>query len=167
MSTQHETPVASRAATASASHADYRCPVQTTAMIVGATFLLVGILGFIPGATSHVGDMTFAGHESHAKLLGVFQVSVLHNLVHLLFGVVGLAAARSAKASRSFLVIGGVIYLVLFVYGLIMDTNDGGNFVPLNNADDLLHLVLGLGMVALGAALRNHPDGARPTPPRT
>src|SRR3954452_5906583 len=146
MSTQHENPVASRAATASASHADHRRPVQTAAMIVGATFLLVGILGFIPGATSHVGDMTFAGHESHAKLLGVFQVSVLHNLVHLLFGVVGLALARSAEGARTFLVGGGVVYLVLWLLGVI----GAGRWIPTNTADNWLHLGLGAGLLGLG-----------------
>src|SRR3954451_14306233 len=125
-------------------------------MVIGATFLTVGILGFIPGITTHYGDMGFAGHESAAKLLGVFQVSVLHNLVHLAFGIVGLVAAKTARAARSFLVVGGVIYLALFVYGLIVDAGDDGNFVPVNNADDWLHLILGLGMVALGAALWNH-----------
>jgi hypothetical protein len=131
-------------------------------MVIGATFLIVGILGFIPGITTHYGDMEFAGHESGAKLLGVFQVSVLHNLVHLAFGIAGLVAAKTATAARSFLVVGGLIYLALFVYGLIVDANADGNFVPVNNADDWLHLILGLGMVAIGAALWNHRRADQP-----
>ncbi|WP_329812755.1 DUF4383 domain-containing protein, partial [Streptomyces sp. GSL17-113] len=63
--------------------------------MVGAVFLVVGILGFIPGVTTDYGTMQFAGHESQAMLFGVFQVSILHNIVHLLFGVVGLAAMRT------------------------------------------------------------------------
>ncbi len=50
-----------------------RTPVQMLAMLVGATFLLVGVLGFIPGITTHYGDLKFAGDSSNAKLLGLFQ----------------------------------------------------------------------------------------------
>jgi arginine exporter protein ArgO len=97
--------------------------------------------------------MTFAGHDSMAKLLGLFMVSVLHNLVHLAFGVVGLVLARAARTARLFLIVGGVVYLVLWLYGLVIDHDSSANFVPLNTADDWLHLILGLGMIALGIAL--------------
>jgi hypothetical protein len=130
-----------------------RTPVQMASAAVGAVFLVVGIAGFIPGITAHYGDMTFAGHDSGAKLLGIFMVSVLHNVVHLLFGVAGLVLARTAPAAKNFLIVGGVIYLVLWVYGLIVDKASNANFVPLNTADDWLHFVLGVGMIALGAAL--------------
>lgn len=130
-----------------------RAPVQTVAMIVSAVFLLVGVLGFIPGVTTEYDTMQFAGHESSAMLLGIFQVSILHNIVHLLFGLVGLAMARSAAGARLFLIGGGVIYLVLWIYGLIVDHESTANFVPLNNADNWLHLGLGIGMIILGLAL--------------
>ena len=58
--------------------------------------------------------------------------------------------------ARAFLVGGGVIYLVLWLYGLIIDKDSGANFVPLNSADDWLHLVLGLAMIALGLVLYRH-----------
>jgi hypothetical protein len=127
-------------------------PAQMFATLVGATFLIVGIIGFIPGFTTHVGDMTFAGDDSPSELFGVFQVSVLHNLVHLAFGVVGLLAARTAVASRLYLVVGGLVYLVLTLYGAVIDKTSDANFVPVNNADDWLHLGLGVGMVLLGVA---------------
>ncbi|HET7689886.1 MAG TPA: DUF4383 domain-containing protein [Nocardioidaceae bacterium] len=127
--------------------------VQKVAAAVGAVFLLVGVAGFIPGITTNYDAMEFAGHESGAKLLDVFQVSILHNIVHLLFGVAGLALARTFSGARTFLIGGGVIYLALFVYGMVIDRADDANFVPLNEADDYLHLVLGLGMVGLGALL--------------
>ena len=130
-----------------------RSPIRTVTLIVGVVFLLVGVLGFIPGITAHFDTITFAGHNSQAKLLGLFQVSILHNIVHLLFGVVGVAAARTAAAARSYLIVGGVIYLVLWIYGLVIDKSSGANFVPVNNADNWLHLVLGIGMIGLGAAL--------------
>lgn len=128
-------------------------PLQTAAAAVGAVFLLVGVLGFVPGITTGYGSLGFAGHESEAMLLGVFQVSVLHNIVHLLFGVAGLAMARTWSAARTFLVGGGVIYLLLWVYGLVIDKQSTANFVPVNTADDWLHFLLGAGMVALGFAL--------------
>ncbi|MBC6446198.1 DUF4383 domain-containing protein [Actinokineospora xionganensis] len=130
-----------------------RTPVQLAAMAVAAVFLVVGIAGFIPGLTTEYDGMTFAGHESTAMLLGVFKVSILHNIVHLLFGAVGLAMARTAAGAAAFLVGGGVIYLVLWIYGLVIDHSSAANFVPVNTADNWLHLLLGLGMLALGLAL--------------
>lgn len=130
-----------------------RTRMQTAALVVAAVFLLVGVAGFIPGITTNYDTMTFAGHESEAKLLGIFQVSILHNIVHLLFGVVGLAAARSWNASRGYLIGGGVVYAVLFVYGLLIDHHGDANFVPVNNADNWLHLILAIGMIALGLLL--------------
>jgi arginine exporter protein ArgO len=131
-----------------------RSTVNTAATLVGAVFLVVGVLGFIPGITTHYSQMEFAGHTSDAKLLGVFEVSVLHNLVHLLFGLVGLAAGRSTSLSaQRFLIGGGVVYLILWIYGLIVGKEAKANFVPLNNADNWLHLALGVGMIALGVTL--------------
>ena len=94
--------------------------------------------------------MSFAGHNSGAKLLGLFQVSILHNFVHLLFGIAGVVMARAASTARTYLIGGGVIYLVLWLYGLVVDHDSSANFVPLNTADNWLHLLLGIGMIALG-----------------
>ncbi len=130
-----------------------RTPVQLAALLVGAVFLLVGILGFIPGVTTNYDQLTLAGHESEAALLGIFDVSILHNILHLLFGVAGLLMARTYAAARGYLIGGGIIYLALFLYGLLIDHNSAANFVPVNTADNYLHLVLGIGMIALGALL--------------
>lgn len=130
-----------------------RSPVQRAAVLVGAVFLVVGILGFVPGITSNVGSITFAGHESEAMLLGIFQVSILHNAVHLLFGVAGLAMSRTPSAARLYLIAGGAGYLVLWLFGLLVAQESGLNFVPVNTADDWLHLGLGAGMILLGFVL--------------
>lgn len=124
--------------------------IQKTALVVGIVFLLVGIAGFIPGVTHSADHLHGAGADSEALLLGVFQVSVLHNFVHLLFGIAGIAAAARARASRMYLIVGGVIYLVVWVYGLIAVNNDQLNFLPVNDADNWLHLGLGIGMILLG-----------------
>jgi hypothetical protein len=123
-----------------------RTTVQTAALLVGAVFLAVGILGFIPGITTNYGDMAFAGEDSESELLGIFQVSILHNIVHLLFGIAGLALARTIDGARTFLIGGGVIYLALWLLGLV----GGADWVPTNAADDWLHFALGVGMIALG-----------------
>ena len=127
-----------------------RTPRQLLAAIVGVVFLLVGVLGFIPGVTTNYDMLTGAGHHSGALLLGIFNVSILHNIVHLAFGVAGLALARTPGGAKAFLVGGGVIYLVLWLYGLLIDQDSAANFVPVNTADNWLHLGLGVGMVALG-----------------
>jgi hypothetical protein len=130
-----------------------RSTAQTAAMAVAAVFLLVGVLGFVPGITSSFDALQFAGPQSEAMLIGLFQVSILHNIVHLLFGVVGFLLARTHPGARNYLVGGGVVYLVLWVYGLLVASDSAANFVPLNTADDWLHLFLGLGMLALGLVL--------------
>jgi len=118
--------------------------LMTVARLFGIVFLLVGILGFIPGITSDApGD--FAGEDSEAELLGIFSVSVLHNIVHLLFGIAGLAMARTWEGARLFLIGGGVIYLLLWIVGLI----GGLDWLPADPADNWLHF--GLGVALLGA----------------
>ena len=135
-----------------------RTPVQLAATVVGAVFLVVGIAGFIPGLTTDYDTLQFAGHESQAKLLGLFAVSILHNIVHLAFGVLGLVMAKTPRNAFLYLVAGGVVYLVLWLYGLIIDHDSAANFVPVNTADNWLHLLLAIGMIALGFALgRNLP----------
>ncbi len=137
---------------------------RMAALAVASVFALVGVLGFIPGITSSYQDMTFAGHESEAMLLGFFQVSILHNIVHLLFAVAGFLLARTDTGARNFLIGGGAIYLVLWVYGLAIGEDSSANFVPLNSADNWLHLVLGVGMLGLGLLLRSRTPDTRTTP---
>ncbi|WP_218125485.1 DUF4383 domain-containing protein [Glycomyces harbinensis] len=120
-------------------------------MSIALVFAVIGLLGFVPGITTNFDTMTFAGHHSDAKLLGVFEVSILHNLVHLLFGVVGFLMARTARNAVMYLITGGAIYFVLWIYGLFIDLDSAANFVPLNDADNWLHLVLAIGMIGLGA----------------
>jgi hypothetical protein len=129
--------------------------IRLVAGTFGLVFLLVGILGFVPGITTHYDDLSFAGHMSGAKLLGIFQVSVLHNLIHLAYGVVGLAVASRPRPAALYLLVGGIVYGVVWIYGLAVGMDSDANFVPLNTADNWLHFVLFVAMVALGVvALR-------------
>ena len=140
-----------------------RSLAQTLALLFGIAFLGAGILGFIPGVTTDLGDIEFAGNDSPAELLGIFQVSVLHNIVHLLFGVAGIALSRTVPGALAFLLWGGVIYLVLFVYGLLVGDDSDANFVPINNADDWLHLLLVIGLLGGWFLSRNEATTARTT----
>lgn len=112
-----------------------RSLVQLLAAITAVVFLVLGILGFVPGVTPH-----------DAKLFGVFQVSTLHNIVHLAFGAVGLVLAWTAEGARTFLVVGGVACLALWVLGVV----GAAGWIPANAADNWLHFVLGVGMIGLG-----------------
>jgi hypothetical protein len=142
----------------------HRAPVQWAAIGVGLAFLLVGVLGFIPGITTNYDMLSFAGHHADARLLGVFEVSVLHNIVHLAFGVVGLALAATFNGARGFLLGSGVVYLMLWLYGLVVDHDSAANFIPLNTADNWLHLGLAVGMLVVGLLVgrtRNAPNDTR------
>ena len=127
-----------------------RAPLSELALLISLGFLGVGIAGFIPGITTHYGDLEFAGHDSGAKLLGVFQVSILHNLVHVAYGVAGLVLWRTREGARAFLVVGGLVYLLLALYGALAPESSGWNWIPVDRDDDFLHLGLGLGMFGLG-----------------
>lgn len=127
--------------------------VQKVAAGVGIVFVLVAILGFVPGVTTNFDQIRTAGPGSEAKLFGMFQVSVLHNLIHLAFGVAGLALARTRRSARTYLVGGGIIYLAVWLYGLLIDKSSAANVVPVNSADDWLHFALGAGMVVMGLVL--------------
>lgn len=135
--------------------------VQWAALLIGIAFLALGVLGMIPGPTTGYDAMSFAGHHSGAELFGLFQVSVLHNIVHLLFGLVGIAMSRAPGPARTFLIGGGAVYLVLWLYGLLVDRDTDANFIPVNTPDNWLHFGLGVAMVVLGLLLGRIPPVPR------
>jgi hypothetical protein len=119
--------------------------IQKLAAVFGVVFILVAIVGFVtPGGMA----MQPADPASAPKILGLFPVNLLHNLVHLLFGIWGLAASRGWSASRQFFIIAGIIYAVLTVVGFLSPTGFG--LVPLAGADIGLHAVLAIVMLAIG-----------------
>ena len=128
--------------------------VQGAALLVAAAFLLMAIAGFIPGLTTR------------GELFGVFKVSLLHNVLHLAFGVVGLLLARTFARARAYLIGGGLIYLGLWIYGLLVESGGPRNILPLNNADNWLHLTIGVVMTLLGVTLAGSriPTGANGEP---
>lgn len=132
--------------------------VQLGAAGVSVVFLLVGVAGFIPGITTRYMDMEVAGNGSDAQLLGLFRVSVLHNVVHLAFGVVGLAFSRTPRKAVNFLLYGGFVYAALFFYGIVIDYQSKANFVPFDDADNVLHFALAAMMITMSIVLDRGPS---------
>ena len=124
--------------------------VQRVAQIFGVVFLIVGLAGFfVPGGTSMRHEM-----EGAPLLLGLFPVNLAHNVVHLLFGVWGLVAARTFGASVAYARIAGIAYLALAVLGYFMPEIPG--LMPIGGYDIWLHLVLGIALTVVGFTAREH-----------
>ncbi|WP_025619958.1 DUF4383 domain-containing protein [Salinispora cortesiana] len=132
-----------------------RTGLQVAALAVGGILLLLGVLGFVPGITTDYGELRFAGPDSGAMLFGLFQVSFLHNILLLGSGLAGLLLSRRVGGARVFLTVGGALTLALWIYGLVIDRASSANVIPVNDADNWLHLGLGFGMLVLGLLLSN------------
>ena len=126
--------------------------VQKSSLLAGVAVFVVGVLGFIPGITANYGTLAFAGHGSEAMLLGIFQVSVLHNLIHLVSGVAGVLMSRRPLPARNFLIGAGVAYMVLWTVGQFLALDSPVNILPVNSADNWLHLFLGMALIGFGIA---------------
>ena len=119
--------------------------IRKFALIFGAIYLLVGILGFIPGLSSNH-DALHAAHPvsvdtAHGLLLGLFPVNVMHNIVHMLLGIWGLLASRSITGSRLYAQGLAVVYGLLTILGVIPSeaTKTMFGLVPIHGYDIILH----------------------------
>ncbi len=136
---------------------------QRAARAVGGTFLAVGVLGFLPGATSHLGGIAAVGPGSRALLLGLLPVTVAGNAVHLVLGVVGLLSTRTPERARRYLVWGGGVYALLCLRSIVVDSTASAaaagpppeSLVPL-----WLATAAGVALLAGGAAWSVAPGGA-------
>ncbi len=102
--------------------------VQLLAKIFAVVFIAIGILGFVPGITVD------------GMLLGIFQVNALHNIVHILTGLVAIWGATSASNARLYFKVFGVVYLIVTILGLATGSVLG--LIGINLADNLLHIVI-------------------------
>jgi hypothetical protein len=115
--------------------------IKTAAVLFGIVFILIGILGFVPGITDN------------EMLLGIFHVNAAHNVVHLLSGAVALfAGMTSFGASRMYFRIFGVVYGLVAILGLM---NMGQHTMLLglisnNDADTFLHIAIAAVSLLLG-----------------
>ena len=118
--------------------------VRTVALLFGIVFLAVGILGFVPGAAEPATHEGLTMTQNSALLLGLFPVNLLHNVVHILFGLWGLAAYRSVGCSVGYFRAVAVIYALLTVLGLLPQTQTLFGLVPLHGNDVILHAALAI-----------------------
>ena len=129
-------------------------PAQIYSLVFGATLLLVGILGFIAESSFNTGS------DVNGSNLILFEVNGWHNLVHIASGLVGLALWRSVAGAKSFALGFGAVYLVVTLWGFI-DGNDVLGLIPVNGADNVLHLLISLLGIGAGLASRDEPARAR------
>jgi hypothetical protein len=121
-----------------------RSRAQVGALVFGVAFLLIGVAGFfVPGGTSMEADMATAG-----RLLGLFPLNLLHNVVHLAFGVWGVVASRSHDGSRTYGRIAAVAYAALVILAFVSPTLFG--LVPIGSHIIWLHALLALGLAWVG-----------------
>ena len=126
-----------------------RTTVQTVSLVFGIGFLAATVAGFLVTGMSNMDP----NPETAPRALGLFPVNVVHNLVHLVFGIWGVVAMKSFDAARAYCRIAGVIYLVLVVVGFLFPTGFG--LVPLGGTDPWLHLALGLPLAVVGFTARD------------
>lgn len=134
------------------SHADRRDLARTLALAFGVIYLLVGIAGFFV-----TGFENFA-EETGDKLI-IFEVNPLHNIVHLIVGIAGIALSRTRAGARTYGLLLAVAYGATFVYGLFAVNEEDVNFLSINNADNVLHLVSALAGVVIVALASKDPAG--------
>lgn len=136
---------------------------RTFALVWGILFLLVGIFGLIPG-TLHpaASGPDLAVDALHGRVLGLFEVNVLHTLVHLLFGVWGLIAYRSWDGAKTYAKSVAVIYIVFVVMGLLPSPiNTTFGLVPLHGNDVWLHVLLAAPAAYFGFVHRDNRTAER------
>jgi hypothetical protein len=129
-----------------------RTPAQWFSYIFGAVLLLVGIIGFLVDATFDTGQPLDGD-----KLLGLFEVNGIHNVVHILSGLFLLALAGKRKTARTGAIAFGAIYGLVTVIGLA-DGKDVLSLFPVNPADNVLHIALTVAALASGFVSKANDD---------
>ena len=119
-----------------ADRSDAKTPAQWYCLLGGAALLLAGIVGFIADAGFNTGS-----DINGDKLLGIFEVNGWHNIVHVLSGLLLLGASAKRAPAKTVALLFGVVYGAVALYGLI-DGSDVIGLIPVNGADNLLHIAL-------------------------
>ena len=129
---------------------DARTPAELYAGLIGGVLLLAGIIGFFYSAS-------FGSPGNVDAVLGILDVNAWHNLVHIASGVLGLLAfSAGARASRTYALAFGAVYIVVAIWGFIIGDGDSIlGFIPVNTEDNILHVILGV--LGIGAGLAS-PD---------
>ena len=127
---------------------DASSPARLYALLVGGVLTIAGMIGFFYDSSFDTGSALTAD-----AVLGILDVNGWHNVVHIVTGLLGLAAV--GYAARAYALVLGVVYVVVAIWGFAEATNGFGvilDFLPVNTEDSILHLVLGLTGLAAGAA---------------
>lgn len=114
------------------------------ALIIGIVYLLVGIMGFVPGLLHETVHSGVTVNSFEGDLLGIFPVNVLHSLVHLVVGALGVASYRSFAGSRTFARGLAIFYGLLAIMGLIPGLNTTFGLIPISGNDIWLHALTAL-----------------------
>jgi hypothetical protein len=125
-----------------------RTPAQLYAIVIGVVLILAGVIGFFYSAA-------FGTPGKVSPVVGILDVNGWHNVVHLASGGVLLAVAGNAALSRTVCLAFGGVYILVFILGLVMNPIFG--IIPVNAADDVLHLLLGVGGIGAGLASGGEP----------
>jgi hypothetical protein len=118
---------------------------QVYALTLGAVLVLVGLVGFLVEPSFGIGDSAQRG------TLIAFDINGWHNVVHVLSGIAGIALAGTAAKARMYCIGYGVVYVLVTILGFVV--GDGGlllSLIPINTADNLLHLVIALTGIGIG-----------------
>jgi hypothetical protein len=130
---------------------DHNSPARLYAGLIGGVLLVAGIIGFFYSAS-------FGSPGSVDAVLGILDVNAWHNLVHIASGALGLLAfAAGARASRTYALVFGVVYIVVAIWGFIIGSHESIlGFIPVNTEDNILHLILGV--LGVGAYAASDPE---------
>ncbi|HEX8050300.1 MAG TPA: DUF4383 domain-containing protein [Solirubrobacterales bacterium] len=126
-------------------------PARLYAGLIGAVLLVAGIIGFFYSSS-------FGSPGERDAVLGILDVNGWHNLIHLLSGAAGLMAfASGPRASRTYALVFGAVYIVVAIWGFIIGNHESIlGFIPINTEDNILHLILGV--LGLGAYAASDPE---------
>jgi hypothetical protein len=126
-----------------------RSPAQVYALLVGAMLTVAGIAGFFYNS-----DFT-SDKSVRDAVLGIFDVNGWHNVFHIATGALGLVAAGSYASGRSYALVLGIVYIAVAIWGFIVGDGDSIlSILPVNTADNVLHLLIGVSGIAAGTATR-------------
>jgi hypothetical protein len=135
-------------------------PARLYCTLVGAVLVIAGIIGFFYSASFDTGAANVAANSD--EVFGVLGVNGWHNLVHIALGLFALAVAGSPSGARAYCLGIGLVYVLLAVWGFVDSDNVLLGLIPVNNEDNVFHLVLGLVGLAAGAATPT--AGTKPAP---
>lgn len=121
-----------------------RAPYQWLALVIGVVYLLIGLLGF-----AITGFDDFTQHDHTETLLG-FAINPLHNIVHILIGVLGITMWKTRAGARRYGWILAIVYGLTTIYGFLVGQPDNdANILNINGADNILHLLSTLAGLAI------------------